>query len=60
LQRRTKAAKLAPIAVESPQLPRSLCSIASEDLERKAGPKLLLPPTVSLQNKIKMSATFVA
>jgi len=33
--------KLAPIGMESPQLQLSICVLASEDLEWKAGPKFL-------------------
>jgi len=45
-----KVSKIAPIVVESPQLQRRFDAIASEDLERKAGQKLLFNLTVSLQN----------
>jgi len=38
LQRESKVGKLAPIAMESPELKYSFCSKAGEDLEWKAGP----------------------
>jgi len=49
-----EAGSLAPIAVESPQLSPSFDeAFASEDLERKAGPKILSRSNVSLQKNKK-------
>jgi len=51
--------KLAPIAMESPQLQHSFCGLASEDLEWKAGCTFPKETMVPLQMNLMHYGKFI-